>query len=278
MKTVDLPQAPLAVTELLEQARQDDLIVRLADGSEFLLVAIDEFDREIARSRNNPKLMALLEARARQSSTLPFDEVKRKLGLDEKCERIRVVCDALANKDRSSAIELLREYPRAPAPARRGVRSYGKVTMTRVFIRDGFVDRYTVTGTRLVYPPALRLLWLILQEEFPYHPNWKTTNTHPAFWELQATIDHKDPVTLGGRNENHNLVTTSMARNSAKMNYSLNDLGWPLRDPGRFEDWDGLLHWFLRYPAREAGLLEDERVARWYHTWHRAARLAIAGH
>jgi hypothetical protein len=81
VKTVDLPQASPAVTELLDQARQDDLIVRLADGSEFLLVAIDEFDREIARSRNNPRLMALLEARARQSSTVPLDEVKRKLGL-----------------------------------------------------------------------------------------------------------------------------------------------------------------------------------------------------
>ena len=63
MKTIDLFHTPPAVAELLEQARQDDLIVRLADGSEFLLVAIDDFDREIARSRSNPKLMALLDAR-----------------------------------------------------------------------------------------------------------------------------------------------------------------------------------------------------------------------
>lgn len=81
MKTVDLPFAPPAVAELLEQAREDDLIVRLADGSEFLLVAIDDFDREIARSRSNPKLMAMLEARATQTATLPLDEVKRRLGL-----------------------------------------------------------------------------------------------------------------------------------------------------------------------------------------------------
>ena len=48
MKTIEFPQA-----------RHDDLIVRLADGSEFLLVAIDDFDREIARTRANPRLMAL---------------------------------------------------------------------------------------------------------------------------------------------------------------------------------------------------------------------------
>jgi hypothetical protein len=77
MKTVDLALASPAVTELLELARQDDLIVRLADGSEFLLVAIDEFDREIARTRNNPRLMALLEARTRQSSTLPLTRSSR---------------------------------------------------------------------------------------------------------------------------------------------------------------------------------------------------------
>lgn len=81
MKTIDLSNASPDIADLLEQARNDDLVVRLADGSEFLLVAIDEFDREVARSRNNPRLMALLEARARQTATVPLDEVKRRLGL-----------------------------------------------------------------------------------------------------------------------------------------------------------------------------------------------------
>jgi hypothetical protein len=81
VKTIDLPQASPDMALLLEQAGDDDLILRLADGREFLLVAIDDFDEEIARTRNNPKLMALLEARARQTTTIPLDEVKRRLGL-----------------------------------------------------------------------------------------------------------------------------------------------------------------------------------------------------
>lgn len=81
MKTIDLPQASPEVASLLEQARDDDLVLRLADGSEFLVVAIDDFDEEIARTRNNPRLMALLEARARQTATIPLDEVKKRLGL-----------------------------------------------------------------------------------------------------------------------------------------------------------------------------------------------------
>jgi hypothetical protein len=81
VKTIDVPQAPSDVASLLEQARNEDLILRLADGSEFLVVAIDDFDDEIARTRNNPKLMAMLEARARQTATIPLDEVKKRLGL-----------------------------------------------------------------------------------------------------------------------------------------------------------------------------------------------------
>lgn len=81
MKTIELPHAPPDVADLLDRARHDDLIVRLADGSEFLLVAVDEFDREVARARANPKLMALLDARARRAETIPLDEVKRRLGL-----------------------------------------------------------------------------------------------------------------------------------------------------------------------------------------------------
>ena len=81
MKTIELPQASPEIANLLDQARADDLIVRLADGSEFLLVSIDEFDNEIARTRANPKLMAMLEKRARGTGSVPWDEVKRRMGL-----------------------------------------------------------------------------------------------------------------------------------------------------------------------------------------------------
>lgn len=81
MKIVAVPPQAAETIALLEQARDDDLLVRTADGSEFLLTAIDEFDREIARTRQNAKLMALLDERANQSKTIPLDEVKRQLGL-----------------------------------------------------------------------------------------------------------------------------------------------------------------------------------------------------
>jgi hypothetical protein len=81
MKSIDVPKISTEVAQLLDQARLDDLVVRLPDGSEFLLIALDEFDQEIAKSRANPRLMAMLDARAAQSSTIPLDEVKRRLQL-----------------------------------------------------------------------------------------------------------------------------------------------------------------------------------------------------
>jgi hypothetical protein len=53
----------------------------LGDGSEFLLIAVDEFDQEVTKSRDNPRLMSLLDARAAAQGTISMDEVKRRLSL-----------------------------------------------------------------------------------------------------------------------------------------------------------------------------------------------------
>jgi hypothetical protein len=81
MKTVVISAQSTEIQDLLEQARHEDLIVRAADGSEFMLTAVDDFDEELTRSRRNAKLMAFLDERARQTETIPLDEVKRRLGM-----------------------------------------------------------------------------------------------------------------------------------------------------------------------------------------------------
>ena len=83
MKTVTIPPQATDINVLLEQARQEDILVRAADGAEFMLSAVEDFDQEIARTRQNAKLMALLDRRAKQTRTVPLDEVKRHLGLGE---------------------------------------------------------------------------------------------------------------------------------------------------------------------------------------------------
>jgi hypothetical protein len=150
-------------------------------------------------------------------------------------------------------------------------RRYGPVQSTQVFVRDGFIDRYS--GERLVFPPVLRILSAALPSEFPYHPNWKTDVTHPAYWEVGATVDHLVQVTRGGADDETNWITTSMARNYAKMNWTLEELGWKLHPPGDLDSWDGLMPWFLEYTARHPEALANASVKH----WQRAARIALSG-
>jgi len=81
MKTVTIPPQAAEVNALLEQARQEDILVRAADGTQFMVTAVDDFDEEIVRTRRNAKLMALRDDRAKQAKTIPLEEVKRQLGL-----------------------------------------------------------------------------------------------------------------------------------------------------------------------------------------------------
>lgn len=81
MKTITVSAQSTEVNSLLEHARQEDVVVRAADGAEFMLTAIDDFDHEIARTRHNSKLMELLEERAKRSQTIPLNDVKKQLGL-----------------------------------------------------------------------------------------------------------------------------------------------------------------------------------------------------
>jgi HNH endonuclease len=95
----------------------------------------------------------------------------------------------------------------------------------------------------------LRLLSLLLPNEFPFQSNWKFDACHFAFWELFPTIDHVVPVSRGGSDREDNLVTTSMMLNAAKANFTLEQLGWTLHhDVNR---WDGLTSWFMRQTALE---------------------------
>ena len=85
MKTIHVSPDSKEVKALLDEAREEDVVVvRSPDGTEFLLTAVgpDDFDREVARTRQNEKLMALLDQRARQPATIPSEDVKRMPGLE----------------------------------------------------------------------------------------------------------------------------------------------------------------------------------------------------
>jgi hypothetical protein len=178
---------------------------------------------------------------------------------------IAQVCEELTSGDfKSAAVTINEQYPFAPLEAVE--RKYGAAEALGVFIRDGFIDRYS--GRRLVFTGALRLIAHLLPREFPYHPNWKMSVTHPAFWHLTPTVDHRLPVCRGGADAEDNWLTTSMLRNSAKANWTLEELGWTLHPAGELADWDGQLSWFESYVAATPAVLQELPALR---VWQRAA-------
>ena len=81
MKTIKVSQRSKTLNALLKQARRENLILRSADGQEFILAEIDDFDREIKLTRRNRAFMKLLDARARPTKTVSLAEAKRRLGV-----------------------------------------------------------------------------------------------------------------------------------------------------------------------------------------------------
>ncbi len=185
-----------------------------------------------------------------------------------RAETIEMVCEALEKEDRRKAGELVRSrYPFDPPADRR--KAFTKFARTRVFLRDGFIDRYS--GDRLFFPPVLEVISASIPDAFPRPPSSNMTNSHVAHWELYASVDHVVPVARGGAHEVGNWVTTSFMHNLIKSHWTLEDLGWERRPPGRLGDWDGMLGWFLKYTEGRSDLSDLAGV----RDWHRAALRAM---
>ena len=174
---------------------------------------------------------------------------------------IKQTCTALTAGDIEQAKYIIRtKYPHVKPLKKR--KAFTKKEQVALFMRDGFIDRYS--GERLIFPGVLCVLSATLPDVFPCHANWKTDETHQAWWDLFPSIDHIIPLAFGGTNDDDNLVCTSMKRNMAKSTSTLEEIGWTLNPPGKLEDWDGLFGWFMEYVTTHPALLLNNDVNNWY--------------
>ena len=149
-------------------------------------------------------------------------------------------------------------------PQVRTTRSMSPVRLMELWVRDGFIDRYT--GQRLLYPGALRLLSILMPDDFPYHPNGKLDECHMIHWELYRSHDHIHAAALGGSSEFENLVTCSMLTNARKAHWTLEQLGWSLHEPGSIAEWDGHTGWFVRMVDASPTIIEQNTALRTWYT------------
>lgn len=179
----------------------------------------------------------------------------------DRARLLALICEALGKGDRDSAAEILSQrYPFEVTEKQ--TRKYTEYEKTRIFHRDGFIDRYK--GTRLIFPPVLRLVSDALPDQFPFHTNWKMSESHIAYWELSATIDHLVPVARGGADDESNWVCCSMLTNGIKANWTLEECGWQLHERGDFSTWDGLLNWFIVEVEKHPELQAKPHYRGWY--------------
>ncbi len=184
----------------------------------------------------------------------------------EKATIIENICLALQNGKKEKAEEIARSsYPFQYFPKLQ--RKISDVESVKIFSRAGFIDRYS--GRRLIFPGVLHLLSVLMPEDFPYHDHWKMSECHIVYYELQPAIDHVIPIARGGLDEESNWVTTSMMRNSAKSNWTLEELGWSLLPPGNIEEWDGLMGFYVDYYETS---LEKNDVTNPVRHWYKLAK------
>ena len=88
MKTLELTATPSMTKELLDLASEDSVVIRMPNGKAFYITEIDEdhddiadFVDEIARTRRNKAIMALLAERSKEPGKYTLDQVRERLGL-----------------------------------------------------------------------------------------------------------------------------------------------------------------------------------------------------
>lgn len=79
MKTINLQEQQPSLSELLQTARNEPVLLVEPTGAEFVLSSADDFDAEIAALRASPAFQAFLDQRSLPTRTRPFNEYVREL-------------------------------------------------------------------------------------------------------------------------------------------------------------------------------------------------------
>ena len=173
---------------------------------------------------------------------------------------IKNICGLLLDDKKQDCIEFANEnYPFVHCLPQK--RQYSKYQMCKVFLKDGFIDRYS--GAKLLFPGLIKIMTIEFPDIFKYHKNWKMSETHMIYWDLCPTIDHLIPVARGGQDIEQNWITTSMVHNSAKSNWTIEEIGWELHDIGEPYNWDGLVNYFLELTNKNPNYEKDKYIYSW---------------
>jgi hypothetical protein len=79
MKTIDLGTTSPTLTQVLELASEENVILRTAEGRQYVLAEIDDFAEEVAKVAQNQAFTQLLREQSKETAHLPLSQARERL-------------------------------------------------------------------------------------------------------------------------------------------------------------------------------------------------------
>lgn len=80
MKTIDLEKEKLGLTQVIESAREEPVLLLAENGEEFILSHADDFEMEVEALRNSPDFQTFLDERMKCKTRYSIEEIEKELG------------------------------------------------------------------------------------------------------------------------------------------------------------------------------------------------------
>ena len=77
MKVIELGQTQASLDEVVDQAQDELVVLRKANGSVFALSHVDEFAVEVELLKNNTEFMALLGQLSQEPATISLEDLRQ---------------------------------------------------------------------------------------------------------------------------------------------------------------------------------------------------------
>ncbi len=79
MRTIDLEKKELGLSQILESARLEPVLLLAENGEEFILSPADEFEAEVEALRNSRSFQAFLDERMKCKTRYPIEEIEKEI-------------------------------------------------------------------------------------------------------------------------------------------------------------------------------------------------------
>jgi hypothetical protein len=80
MKKIDLTKEHHSLSDVLTLAKSEAVLIHSPSGDDFVLESADEFDREVAALGASEKFASFLDARSKETGSIPLRKVRQKKG------------------------------------------------------------------------------------------------------------------------------------------------------------------------------------------------------